>query len=275
MSEASPFVKWAGGKGRLLSLYEPHLPTDFKRYIEPFLGGGALFFWMANRRSPLPSVLSDMNSDLIEVYQVVQQEPQALLDLLAEHAQRHDSDYYYVVRALDVGTLSRLQRAARLLYLNKTCYNGLYRVNSRGQFNVPVGRYKNPNIVQKERIWAAHEALQSSELLVASFETVCQQARKGDFVYLDPPYQPLNSTSNFTGYTKESFGEAQQLLLAQTFEKMVRRGCHVLLSNSDTEFVRYLYRNYESRSISAVRSINSKSGGRGAIAELLVLGQPR
>jgi DNA adenine methylase len=275
MAEASPFLKWAGGKGRLLSLYEPYVPKEFKRYLEPFVGGGAMFFWLANRKQPLPALLSDLNAELLEVYQEVQQHPGALLDCLRQHAAAHDQDYYYAVRSQDALGLSRLQRAARLLYLNKTCYNGLYRVNSKGQFNVPIGRYKEPNIVQEERIWAAHAALQEAELVVASFETVCQGARKGDFVYLDPPYQPLNATSNFTGYTKESFGEAQQLLLAQCFEKMVRRGCHVLLSNSDTEFVRYLYRNYQARSISAARSINSKSAGRGVVAELLVVGQPR
>ena len=269
---ASPIVKWAGGKSRLLSQYQPYLPTRFKRYFEPFAGGAAMFFWLKRHPSNLTASLSDSNQDLVNCYEVVQDSPQPLLDLLRQMSERHNSDYYYQVRAEQPA--DEIGRAARLIYLNKTCYNGLYRVNSSGRFNVPMGRYKNPSIVQEEKIWAAHAALQGVTLNTSPFDEAVVAARKGDFVYFDPPYQPLNPTSSFTSYTKDSFGEQQQCLLAQVFKRLVKRGCQVMLSNSDSEFVQDLYRDFERIEVQAPRFINSKSDKRSAIKELLILGRP-
>jgi DNA adenine methylase len=269
---ASPIVKWAGGKSRLLSQYEAYLPAQFKRYFEPFAGGAAVFFWLKGERPAFSANLSDSNHELINCYQVVQSAPRDLLERLTQMSQDHTTDYYYRVRAEQPG--DEVGRAARLIYLNKTCYNGLYRVNSAGQFNVPIGRYKKPSIVQEEKIWAAHQALQGVTLTTHPFEEAVRSARKGDFVYFDPPYQPLNPTSNFTSYTKDSFGEAQQCLLAQVFKRLVQRGCHVMLSNSDSEFVQDLYRDFERIEVQAPRFINSNSQKRSAITELLILGRP-
>lgn len=270
---ATPIVKWAGGKGRLLSQYEPYLPTQFKRYFEPFAGGAAIFFWLRNQRGPkFSATLNDSNQELINCYQVVQTQPEPLLERLREMAALHDSDYYYQVRAQK--PQESLERAARLIYLNKTCYNGLYRVNASGGFNVPIGRYKDPAIVQEDKILAAHSALQGVQLWNKGFDEAALAARKGDFVYFDPPYQPLNATSNFTSYTKDQFGMEQQCHLAEVFKQLVRRGCHVLLSNSDSELVRNLYRDFQQVEIQAPRFINSKAAGRSSIAELLILASP-
>ena len=269
---ASPIVKWAGGKARLLSQYQPYLPTKFKRYFEPFAGGAAMFFWLQGNHGSFRATLNDSNQDLIECYGIVQTRPQELLERLRTMSELHDKEYYYQVRAAE--PVDPVERAARLLYLNKTCYNGLYRVNSAGRFNVPMGRYKNPAIVQEDKILAAHAALSQVNLLCGSFEAAVAGARSGDFVYFDPPYQPLNPTSNFTSYTKDSFAEQQQCLLAHCFKQLVKKGCQVLLSNSDCELVQDLYRDYQRVEVMAPRFINSKSDKRRAITELLILGRP-
>lgn len=270
---ATPILKWAGGKGRLLSQYEPYLPTQFKRYFEPFAGGAAVFFWLRTQRGPkFSATLNDSNEELINCYQVVQSQPELLLERLREMAARHSQDFYYQVRA--ERPESALERAARLIYLNKTCYNGLYRVNASGGFNVPIGRYADPTIVQEDKILAAHAALQGVQLWNRRFDEAALAARRGDFVYFDPPYQPLTATSNFTSYTKDQFGMEQQCHLAEIFKQLVKRGCHVLLSNSDSELVRNLYRDFRHVEIQAPRFINSKAAGRSSIAELLILANP-
>ncbi len=270
---ATPIVKWAGGKGRLLSQYEPYLPTQFKRYFEPFAGGAAIFFRLRNERGrKFPAILNDSNEELINCYQVVQSQPEPLLERLREMAARHSQDHYYQIRA--ARPEQSLERAARLIYLNKTCYNGLYRVNASGGFNVPIGRYKDPSIVQEDKIRAAHAALQGVQFWNKEFDEAALAARKGDFVYFDPPYQPLTATSNFTSYTRDQFGMAQQCHLAEVFKQLVKRGCHVLLSNSDSELVRNLYRDYRQVEIQAPRFINSKAAGRSSIVELLILASP-
>lgn len=270
---ATPILKWAGGKGRLLAQYEPYLPTHFKRYFEPFAGGAAVFFWLrSNRGGKFPATLNDSNEELINCYQVVQQQPEPLLARLRQLAAQHSTEFYYEVRAQQ--PVEAVERAARLIYLNKTCYNGLYRVNASGGFNVPVGRYKDPSIVQEEKIQAAHRALQGANLWNKGFDEAALAARKGDFVYFDPPYQPLTATSNFTSYTKDQFGMEQQCHLAEVFKQLVKRGCHVLLSNSASDLVRNLYRDFQQVEIQAPRFINSKSAGRSSIAELLILASP-
>lgn len=270
---ATPIVKWAGGKGRLLSQYEPYLPSQFKRYFEPFAGGAAVFFWLRTQRgSKFSATLNDSNEELINCYKVVQSEPEPLLERLREMAAHHSQDFYYQIRA--ERPEQALERAARLIYLNKTCYNGLYRVNASGGFNVPIGRYKDPSIVQEDKIRSAHTAFQGVQLWNKSFDEAALAARKGDFVYFDPPYQPLTATSNFTSYTKDQFGMEQQCHLAEIFKQLVKRGCHVLLSNSDSELVRNLYRGFRQVEIQAPRFINSKAAGRSSIAELLILAAP-
>jgi DNA adenine methylase len=274
----APFVKWAGGKGQLLSQFEPYLPDDFGRYVEPFAGGGAVFFhlYRQGRLAGKQVVLIDHLEELLNAYRVVQG---GVEDLIAE-LQRHephklDPDHFYEVRAwdrqADYARRSDLARAARFIYLNRTCYNGLYRVNRRGQFNVPFGRYQNPTICSAENLRAASRALQGVTLLVGDFARCLEVARAGDFVYLDPPYYPLSDTANFTSYTSVAFGLHEQQRLADLFRELDRRGCLVMLSNSATGPIRDLYDGYQQIEVQALRSISCKGDERGAISELLIM----
>lgn len=264
-----PFLKWAGGKQRLLAQYSDYFPTaaQIGCYYEPFIGSAALFF----HHQPHPAVLSDCNEKLIEVYRAVQTDVSAVMDALQPH--RNDADYYYQIRAQDPATLSLAARAARLIYLNKTCYNGLYRENSKGEFNVPFGRYKNPKICDAARLQAAAIALQGIELQVGDFAQVVETAVAGDFIYFDPPYAPLSATSNFTSYHKHGFAEADQRRLAATIDRLTDRGCRVMLSNSSAPLIYELYNRppYRLIEISARRNINSKGNGRGPVPELLII----
>lgn len=271
MNYPVPFLKWAGGKGQLLGQMAGFFPGDFKTYYEPFLGGGALFF----RLLPPRAVLSDSNPELIQAYKSVRDDPGGLMSALDKHRLHSRSeDYFYKVRKQSPLELSPLVRAARTIFLNKTCFNGLYRVNSRGEFNVPFGRYKNPTLYVEANIRAASDALRSAELLVADFREVCKRPRKGDFVYFDPPYQPLTRTAAFTDYTREGFGEHDQRDLADAFRKLDKKGCSLILSNSSTPMLRKLYQDFGPRTLRAKRAINSKGTGRGAIDELLVMNYP-
>lgn len=271
MSELSgkPILKWAGGKRALLGQYEPLLPTTFGAYHEPFVGGGAVFFHLRPRLEQAVH-LSDVNAELINLYRALRDELPAVMKRLEEHRRRHSPDYYYKIRSVHPDKLDPTRRAARLIYLNKTCYNGLYRVNARGYFNVPLGRYTNPTILDRERLQAASIALQGVELRQETFEQVLERAVEGDLVYFDPPYQPLTRTASFTSYTADSFSEADQARLAEVFRELDRRGVQVLLSNSDTPLVRELYRGFTLHEIQAPRFINSKASLRKAIGELLV-----
>ncbi|MGE0488278.1 MAG: DNA adenine methylase [Vulcanimicrobiota bacterium] len=265
-----PVLKWAGGKGRLLAQYEPYFPAEFKHYYEPFVGSAAVFFHL-RRQATGRAVLSDVNFELINFYRALQSDLEGLLEHLAEHRARHGHDYYYATRALDPESLTPTARAARLFYLNKTCYNGLYRVNSRGLFNVPMGRYKKPAIFDPGRLEAASLALQGVKLEVEPFDRVMRRARPGDLVYFDPPYQPLSATSNFTSYTKDNFGEAEQRRLAEVFAKLAQRGVSVMLSNSSAPLIRELYRDFRQIEVQAHRFINSKASRRNKIKELLIV----
>ncbi len=276
---ARPFLKWAGGKGRLLAQYErffPHKPM--RGYYEPFVGSGAVFFHLRPRELFSHYRLSDSNAELITCYRVVRDELDALLTHLAEHQARHSKAHYYDVRAWDRdpawAETPEVKRAARLIYLNKTCYNGLWRVNSRGQFNVPMGRYRNPPILDEPRLRAASAALQGVELAVADFGDILGRAGNGDFVYFDPPYHPLSATANFTAYSGDGFGEEAQRRLARVFAALAERGAWVLLSNSDTPFVRALYGAFRIQAVQARRAINAAAHKRGAVGEVLVLSLP-
>jgi DNA adenine methylase len=265
--EPKPFLKWAGGKGQLLEQFAPHIP-DFRVYHEPFVGGGALFF----RLRPKRASLTDINEELINCYRAVCDDCESVIRLLRRHAREHCKDYYYHVRALpQERDLSPTERAARLIYLNRTCYNGLYRVNSKGEFNVPFGRYKNPTICDEDLLRAASAALASARIEVAPFDSVLKRAKRGHFVYFDPPYHPLSRTSYFTSYSADGFGEEDQIRLRDVFAELARRGVAAMLSNSYSPLVLDLYRGFRIEKVFASRSINSNSGRRGRIPEALVL----
>ncbi|MFS0515940.1 DNA adenine methylase [Nostoc sp. UIC 10607] len=260
-----PFLKWAGGKSRLIQQYIPYLPKSYKNYYEPFLGGGAVFFYL----QPTAAILTDINAELINTYCCVRDHIEELISILKEHKNRHDKDYYYSVRNNSVGT--DIEKAARLIYLNKTCFNGLYRVNSQGKFNVPLGRYENPNICSEVLLRTASEALSTSKIKQTDFVDVLNYATSSDdFIYFDPPYYPVSETSYFTAYSSDRFAEEQQVQLKDVFEKLAERGVKVMLSNSDCEFIRNLYSSFNIHTISASRAINSNAKKRGKITEVLV-----
>lgn len=259
-----PPIKWAGGKTQLLSQLRPLYPKRFNLYLEPFVGGGAVFFNL----QPDDGVLIDSNFELINFYQVVKNNLDEILQDLEKH--KNEKDYYYKIRSLDPEQMGSIERASRFLFLNKTCFNGLWRVNKKGKFNVPFGRYKSPNFRDEENLSLVNIALQNAEIICDDFSTVMEYTVPGAFVYLDPPYHPLSSTANFTSYTKDSFGEEDQRRLAKVFRELDAKNCNVMLSNSDTKFIRGLYKDYDIRVVFARRMINSKGTKRGPIKELVV-----
>ena len=261
-----PIIKWAGGKGALLKQIAPFFPesTDYQRYFEPFLGGAAVFFHL----QPPQSYLFDLNADLVELYTMVRDDVEGVIDALTPH--HNARDYFDEVRVQDTATLSGLERAARFIFLNRTCYNGLYRVNSKGQFNVPFGRHINPTICDAKGLRAASRALENAQLNVADFETSLADCRAGDFIYFDPPYAPLSATSSFISYTKDGFDANDQRRLAELYRELDRRGCLLMLSNSSAPLVYELYQGFSLHKIAARRAINSKASGRGTVLELLV-----
>lgn len=262
-----PFLKWAGGKGQLIPQYSEFFPSSFQTYYEPFLGGGAIFFHLSPRIRR--AVLNDINPELVNVYRCIRDRVDDVINHLALHRQSHAKDYYYKMRSLV--SACPVERAARFIYLNKTCFNGLYRENSQGQFNVPIGRYKNPGIFDPSLLYAASEALQNAQITVDPFEAVLNTAYSSqDFVYFDPPYYPISPTSNFTGYNRYAFTEADQIQLRDTFRILAHRGVKVMLSNSDCAFIRDLYQEFNIHTISATRLINCNAKRRGKITEVLV-----
>ncbi|GAC1598674.1 MAG: DNA adenine methylase [Polyangiales bacterium] len=270
-SAPAPFLKWAGGKRQLLKVILPRLPVDIRgRYIEPFLGGGAVFFELARLHRVREARLFDCNEELISTYRVVRNDLDALIRALSGH--RNDETHYYATREIDPSTLSPAERAARMIFLNRVGYNGLYRVNASGRFNVPFGRYRNPLICDEVGLRAASNALDRVELEVADFEAACKEVAPGDVVYFDPPYLPLSTTANFTAYARLPFGEPEHRRLAVTFQRVVERGAYALLSNSDTALARSLYQGFKISHVDATRLINSKSERRGVVQELLVQG---
>jgi DNA adenine methylase len=276
LPDAKPFLKWAGGKQQLLAQYEAYLPSSFERYLEPFVGGGAVFFHLWNRgRLPKRAFLFDNNEELINTFRVVRDKIDELIGILAIHKKNHNKEYYYAIRGLDRHArpvaLSEVERAARTIYLNKTCYNGLYRVNSQGQFNVPMGSYKNPKILYEDTLRAASAALQGAQLEARDFRTMVELAQVGDFFYFDPPYDPLTKTASFTSYTAGNFRDEDQRQLAGVFARLSAKGCLCMLSNSRTPFILDLYENFRIETVRANRAINSDADGRGSIKEVVVL----
>jgi len=266
----SPFVKWVGGKRQLLTVIEDNLPDTFIHYYEPFVGGGAVLFHL----QPKNAIINDLNEELINLYTVIKNNVDQLIDELKKY--KNEKDYYYEVRHWDRNTkyrqLPNIKRAARIHYLNKTCYNGLYRVNSDGLFNTPFGRYKNPNFVNETTLRAVHHYLNENEIQILNTDYAASlDGINGDsFVYLDPPYDPLSGSSNFTGYNKGGFGKKEQERLKDICDDLNSKGVKFLLSNSATEFIKDLYKNYNLKIIQAKRNVNSKANKRGAIEELLV-----
>lgn len=267
-SVARPLLKWAGGKRQLLDAIRRRLPEEIDTYYEPFVGGGALFFSLAMEKRFRRAVLSDQNSELIETYSAVRDDVQSVIRELRKF--RHSEEDYYKVRATAPRTPAR--RAARMIYLNRTGYNGLYRVNRAGKFNVPYGRYARPNICDEERLIAVSEALAGVRLQVSDFAQTVKRAKAGDVVYFDPPYVPVSATARFAEYHHTAFGDAEHERLAELFGRLWESGVHVVLSNSDTPRTRKLYASYLHEFVSARRSINSAPRGRGATSELLVFG---
>lgn len=266
----APFLKWVGGKRKLLPTLLPLLPVGVERmrHVEPFLGGGAMFF----SRAPRGAALSDVNSDLIETYRAVRDLPDVVLGRLRVLARDHDEATYYAVRgAFNARSEeSGPWRAAQFIYLNKTCFNGLFRVNRKGEFNVPAGKYTNPAIADADALLVASACLRGVSLRCAPFEVALRDVGEGDFVYLDPPYAPVSDTSNFTSYTQGGFAGVDQVRLAAMFRFLDRRGAKVMLSNSDVPLTRKLYSGYTVDVIQAARSINSDASKRGAVNELVV-----
>lgn len=271
-SHLKPFLKWAGGKRQLMPVLTHHLPPGFHTYYEPFVGAGAMLLGL----QPRQAVINDLNQELIGCYRVIQKHPDELLTQLKEH--RNTADYFYAIRGLDRNPevfeqLDDIQRASRMIYLNKTCYNGLYRVNRKGEFNAPFGRYRNPGIVDEGAIRAIHKFLnvRPVKILNVDFELAVAGARAGDFVYFDPPYDPVSGSASFTAYQGCGFGRNEQQRLARVVKDLTRRGCRVMLSNSATDFIRSLYKDFNVQRVSATRRINSVGTRRGEIDELLVL----
>jgi len=266
------FLKWAGGKLQLIEQFENLFPLYFRNYYEPFIGSGAVFFYLKSKLKPNKVILSDTNEELINCFAVVRDKAPELIEILLSHRKRHSKEYYYEVRGLEYDRLDRVSRAARLIYLNKTCFNGLYRVNSKGQFNVPFGEYNNPSIFDRNTLIQASQMLQGVELRVMTFEKVLHFAGKDDFVYFDPPYIPLSRTSSFTRYSRSNFSTNEHMQLSEVFRILDSRGCFVMLSNSDHSLTRELYRGYEKNIVivRASRKINSIGSKRGAINEIVV-----
>jgi DNA adenine methylase len=276
----APFVKWAGGKTSLLPHLLPLVPLNLTNYYEPFLGGGALFLRTCARNTRFNAHLSDISEELITGYRVIKESPEELICLLSIFQREYDSAvdksaYFY--RKREWRPSGWIESAARLIFLNKTCYNGLYRVNSRGEFNVPFGQYKNPRILNSEGIRAVSHVLENTraQLRSVDYKDALAYCGKADFVYLDPPYQPPSRTSSFTDYTPGGFSQKDQEDLAEEFGRLADRGCTVLLSNSETAFTRHLYRDFEMRRVTVNRPINSVGTRRKGYKELIVLGRPR
>lgn len=272
--KAKPFVKWVGGKRQLINQFKdlellPPKDFDFEnnKYFEPFIGGGAVFFEIL----PKNSIISDMNIELIKTYQTIKDNVEKLINSLKKH--ENNKEYFLEIRRKSINDLDDLSIASRFIYLNKTAFNGMFRVNSRGEYNVPYGKYSNPLVCDENNLRNVSSVLQKVEIYHRDYSEVKNFAQKGDFIYFDPPYYPLNKTSSFTSYTKDGFLESTQVELRNIFEELSGKGCYVLLSNSDTDFIRNIYKDIKNVNIHKVfagRAINSDSSKRGKITELVI-----
>lgn len=294
--QVKPFLKWAGGKSQLIGQIAPHLPTaiktgHIKKYFEPFLGGGAIFFWLSEHYDFESAYLYEINPSVNLCYQVIKKDVKKLIKELGhlekDYLSSFDSErekMFYQKREEFNSYLrekennSHIHRAALLIFLNKTCFNGLYRVNSSGEFNVPFGRYKNPTICNKENILAVHELLQKAEIICGDFALCLEQADRESFVYFDPPYRPISSSASFTSYSKDAFDDVEQKRLRKVYGALDKKGASVMLSNSDPkninpedEFFDDLYKGHKIKRLTATRLINCNADRRGVITEILVM----
>ena len=267
----SPVVKWVGGKRQLLDEITPLLPKRITSYCEPFLGGGAVFFSI----QPYRATVNDLNGDLMTVYETIRDDVDSLIESLKKH--ENTLEYFYSIRDIDRNrdtyqSLSKVEKASRLIYLNKTCFNGLFRVNSSGEFNSPFGYYKHPNIVNEPVLRAVNKYFSSSNITFCNedFAETLTQVSKGSFVYLDPPYDPVSDTANFTGYNKGGFDRSEQIRLKATCDTLTNRGVKFMLSNSATPFIKELYKEYDITIVKAKRVINANANKRNAVEEVLI-----
>ncbi|HEL1619355.1 TPA: DNA adenine methylase [Streptococcus suis] len=267
-----PFTKWTGGKRQLLPVIKSLMPDNYNSYFEPFIGGGALFFDL----SPDKAVINDFNNELMNCYQQIKKHPQKLIELLTKHQENNSKEYYLELRAVDrdnrINKMTDVERAARIMYMLRVDFNGLYRVNSKNQFNVPYGRYKNPKIVDCDLILSISQYLNNSNItiLTGDFEKAVEAAGAGDFVYFDPPYIPLSETSAFTSYTHEGFSYEEQVRLRDVFRKLDKKGAYVMLSNSSSPLVEELYKGFNIHKVEAIRTNGAKASSRGKISEFIV-----
>jgi DNA adenine methylase len=281
LPDVHPFVKWAGGKSQLLSELNKMIPSQFNRYFEPFLGGGAMFLHLISSGMRFNACLSDINAELITAYRAVKDNVNGVMRLLQTYEREYkkyppyskqQKQYYNQLRngRNTIKSSSDVEITARLIALNKTCFNGLYRVNGKGEFNVPPGKYKNPLICDSSNLENVSNALSRATIFAGDYRDAIESAQKGDFIYLDPPYQPLNNTSYFTAYTTDGFDDRDQSQLAEVFRKLNSRGCLLLLSNSDTAFIRALYSDFRIKEVNVQRAINCKGSKRVGHKELLI-----
>jgi DNA adenine methylase (dam) len=267
----APVVKWVGGKRQLIDSLMEILPPKKSPYCEPFVGGGALLF----KLQPTTAYINDTNEELINLYEIIRDDVDSLISELENH--KNTSEYFYSVRDWDrneskYNKLSKVKKAARVIYLNKTCYNGLFRVNNAGEFNVPFGYYKSPNFVNAPVLKAVHSYLNSAKIRITcgDYYDMVTKLPRGSFVYFDPPYDPVSSTANFTGYTKGGFSKEEQIRLKECCDELTNRNIKFMLSNSSTDFIKNLYNNYNITTVKAKRAINSNSSKRGEIDEVVV-----
>lgn len=291
-AKAKPFIKWVGGKGQLISTFEELLPKKFMQiegltYIEPFIGGGAMLFYMLQRFDNIKrAVINDVNPDLIKAYKTIKKTPEALIQNLSliereylgiQEEEKRKEFFLSVRKRFNQGEMSDIDNTVLLMFLNRTCFNGLYRVNSKGEFNVPFGRYKNPKICDAETIYADSELLQKVDIISGDFEQTEQYVAKDTFVYFDPPYRPLDATSSFNSYAKEAFNDDEQIRLKKYFDRLSDKNCLMMLSNSDCRgrnpedtFFDDLYKDYFIERVYASRSVNANPEKRGKLTELLI-----
>ena len=265
-----PILKWAGGKRQLLPALLKNIPDRFNTYYEPFIGGAALLISLYSLNRISNAVISDTNTDLYNLYKTIRENPQQLIDELGNLGFRNNKEDYYKARGLFNSSSNPVERTALLIYLNRHGYNGLYRVNSHNEFNVPFGKYTNPGVPSPENIMALSGLLQSCTVMNSDFEVAVNNAVKGDFVYFDPPYMPLSKTSYFTGYTHSGFNERDQERLSETFMKLSKKGVYVMESNSSTEFIKELYKGFNMVEVDARRNINSLGTKRDPVKELII-----
>lgn len=266
-----PFLQWVGGKREMIEQYRKHFPKKYNQYFEPFLGGGAMFFELL----PAKAFLNDNNRELFETYKGVRDFPELVINILNSLKERHSLELYNKVRGLDreynlFADFKSYEIAARMIYLNQTCFNGIYRVNKQGQFNVPIGSSLNRLICDKETILKASKVLKKASVECLDFEKALVGASKGDFIFLDPPYYPISKNSDFTRYTKEKFYQEDQERLKKSIDQLTKKGAYVMLCNSDCSFIRNLYKDFNVYTVHSSRSLNCKKDKRGKVSEVLI-----